>query len=286
MDLYSIKVIKELLKTHKTTLKKHLGQNFLLEKKIALKMITAAELSSKDIVYEIGPGLGTLTKELAQNANKVIAIEKDPSMINILKETVKDLKNIQIVQGDILKVNLAELSFPRLGSVKDNKEGYKVVANLPYYLTSPAIRMFLEAQNKPELIVFMVQKEIAQRICAKPPNMSMLAVSVQFYAKAEIISIISKGSFWPRPKVDSAIIQIVPTKELPFLDSDLFFRIVKSGFKQPRKQLGNNLSVGLKLTKDKIEIWLDKNNLKATQRAETLSIENWVALARSFPKTT
>ena len=272
MNLYSIKVIKELLKAHETTLQKHLGQNFLLEKKIASKMLVAAELSDKDTVYEIGPGLGTLTKELAQNASKVIAIEKDSAMVKILKETTKDLLNIQIIQADVLKAALPQ-------------DRYKVVANLPYYLTSPAIRMFLEAQNKPELMVFMVQKEIAQRICAKPPNMSILAVSVQFYAKVKIVSIVSKSSFWPRPKVDSAIIQIVPKKNLSSLDSDLFFRIVKIGFKQPRKQLGNNLSAGLNLTKEDTETWLNKNNLQPILRAQTLSIEDWVAITKSFPKT-
>ena len=271
MNLYSIKTIKELLKVHEITLKKHLGQNFLLEKKISLKMLIAAQLSSKDTVLEIGPGLGTLTRELAQSVSKVIAVEKDPAMVKILKETTKDLMNVEIIQADILKIDLP-------------KYKYKAVANLPYYLTSPLVRMFLETQNKPELMVFMVQKEIAQRICAKPSGMSVLAVSVQFYAKVNIVSAVSKGSFWPRPKVDSAIIQIVPKKELPFLDSNLFFRIVKAGFKQPRKQLGNNLSMGLKLAKDKIEIWLVKNNLKTAHRAETLSIEDWVALAKSFPK--
>ena len=272
MNLYSIKVIKELLKAHETTLQKHLGQNFLLEKKIASKMLVVAELSDKDTVYEIGPGLGTLTKELAQNASKVIAIEKDPAMVKILKETTKNLLNIQIIQADVLKAALPQ-------------DRYKVVANLPYYLTSPAIRMFLEAQNKPELMVFMVQKEIAQRICAKPPNMSILAVSVQFYAKVKIVSIVSKSSFWPRPKVDSAIIQIVPKKNLSSLDSDLFFRIVKIGFKQPRKQLGNNLSAGLNLTKEDTETWLNKNNLQPILRAQTLSIEDWIAITKSFPKT-
>ena len=269
MNLYSIKVIKELLEAHKTTLKKHLGQNFLLEKRIASKMLIAAELSDKDTVYEIGPGLGTLTKELAQNASKIIAIEKDPAMVKILKETTKELLNVEIIQADALKVALPQ-------------DRYKVVANLPYYLTSPAIRMFLEAQNKPEIIVFMVQKEIAQRICAKPSNMSILAVSVQFYAKVKIISIVSKSSFWPRPKVDSAIIQIMPKKELPSLDHDLFFRIVKIGFKQPRKQLGNNLSAGFNFTKDTIETWLGKNSLQPTQRAQTLSVEDWIALTNSF----
>jgi 16S rRNA (adenine1518-N6/adenine1519-N6)-dimethyltransferase len=272
MNLYSIKVIKELLKAHETTLKKHLGQNFLLEKKIAAKMLAAAQLSGKDTVYEIGPGLGTLTKELAQNASKVTAIEKDPAMVKILKETIKDLLNVEIIQADALKVALPQ-------------EKYKVVANLPYYLTSPLIRMFLEARNKPELMVFMVQKEIAQRICAKPSTMSILAVSVQFYAKVKIVSIVSKNSFWPRPKVDSAIIQIVPKKNLSSLDSDLFFRIVKIGFKQPRKQLGNNLSAGFNFTKDTVEAWLGKNNLQSTLRAQTLSVEDWVALTKSFPKT-
>jgi len=283
MDLYSIKTIKELLKVQKTTPKDRLGQNFLLEKRVASKMLVAAELSLKDTVLEIGPGIGTLTQELAKSAKQIAAVEKDPAMVEILKETTKDLKNIQIVQGDILKLNLTELSYPQLNEIKDGK--YKVVANLPYYITSPVVRMFLETENKPGLIVLMVQKEVAQRICAKPPDMSLLAVSVQFYAEVKIVSFVRKGAFWPRPKVDSAIIKIVPNKERPEISPARFFHVVKAGFKQARKQLGNNFTQGLRLSREETETWLNQTGIQPTQRAETLSLENWVALTKSFPKT-
>ncbi len=237
-------------------------------------MLKATEISQKDIVLEIGPGIGTLTQELAQKAKRVIAVEKDPTMVKILRETTGALPNIEIIQADILKLNLARLSYS------------KVVANLPYYITSPVIRMFLEAKNKPELMVFMVQKEVAQRICAKPPDMNLLAVSVQFYAEPKIVSFVRKGAFWPQPKVDSAIVKIVPKNELPFVDPGLFFRIVKAGFKQPRKQLGNNLAQGLKLSREEIETWLNQGDIQPTQRAETLSLTDWVVLAKSLPKST
>ena len=275
MDLYSIKVIKELLRTHNTASNNLLGQNFLLEKRVAAKMLRAAELSFKDTILEIGPGIGTLTKELAKNAGRIIAVEKDPAMIKILKETIKALSNVKIIQADIL-------SLPRLRLAK---EEYKVVANLPYYITSPVIRMFLESKlPKPKLMVFMVQKEVAQRICVKSPDMNLLAVSVQFYAEPKIVSFVRKGAFWPRPKVDSAILKITPKKELPSVNPALFFRIVKAGFKQPRKQLGNNLMQGLKLKREEVEIWLSQIGIAPTQRAETLSIKDWISLVNSLPK--
>ena len=271
MNLYSIKTLKELLASYGISLKKHLGQNFLLEKRASVKMLAAADILPKDVVYEIGPGIGTLTRELAQSAGKVIATEKDPDMIEILKETTKEFLNVEIIQGDALKRT------PPKGK-------YKVVANLPYYITSPIIRMFLEAENKPEIMVLMVQKEVAQRICSKPPDMNLLASSIQFYSDVKIIASVRKGSFWPRPKVDSAIIQIIPKKKLPATTSALFFSVMKAGFVQPRKQLGSNLSGGLHLTKEKIDTWFYKNNLKPTQRAQTLSIEDWINLTKSLPK--
>jgi len=281
MDLYSIKTIKELLQAHNTVPKNRMGQNFLLERKVAIKMLRAAELSFKDTALEVGAGIGTLTKELAQKAKRVIAVEKDPIMVEILKETTKALPNIKIIQEDIL--NLISLSYPQLNEIKDGK--YKVVANLPYYITSPAIRMFLEADKKPKLMVFMVQKEVAQRICAKPPKMNLLALSVQFYAEAKIISSVRKGAFWPRPKVDSAIVKLIPHRKKPRVSPARFFRVVKAGFKQPRKQLGNNFSQQLKLSRQKMETWLAQVNIAPAQRAETLSLTDWVTLAKSLPKT-
>jgi len=159
-----------------------------------------------------------------------------------------------------------------------------VVANIPYYLTSPLIRKFLEEKNPPQEMVLMLQKEVAQRICSKPPDMNLLAVSVQFYAEPKIISYVSKNCFWPAPKIDSAIIKIIP-KIKKQIKNDLFFKVVKAGFSQPRKQLVNNLSKTLKLTKEQTIALLIKNNIKPNQRAETLSIEDWIKLTNSFLST-
>ncbi len=299
MDLTSKIVIKNLLKKHKTYSSKRLGQNFLIKKLVLKKIIEAAELSPEDIVLEIGPGIGNLTQEIAKRVHpikspprqgvpkgqfnrvkKVIAVEKDKKMVEILKETLKDFKNIEIIHADILKV------LDSIFQIPDSK--YKVVANLPYYITSPVIRMFLESLNPPKLMILMVQKEVAERICASPPKMSLLAVSVQFYGKPEIVSLVSKKSFWPSPKVDSAILRITQIHTDRKTDSHRFFEVVRAGFSHPRKQLVNNLLTldslnGVKLNKEKIKSWLLENRIKFSQRAETLSIKDWMNLTKTFP---
>src|SRR3989338_8347416 len=180
-DLSSPKTVKEILTEYKTVPSKGMGQNFLVNKGALEKIIKSADLKKEDVVLEVGPGIGTLTQELAKSVSKVIAIEKDKKMIEILKETLKEFKNVEIIQGDILKLN----------PIPYTLNPYKVVANIPYYLTSPLIRKFLEAPQPPSEMVLMIQKEVAQRICAKPPEMSLLAVSVQFYADTKIISQVS-----------------------------------------------------------------------------------------------
>jgi len=273
MNLTSKRVVKGLIRKYQAPPSKKLGQNFLIDKGVVKKIIKSANLRKKDNVLEIGPGLGTLTQEIAKKAKKVIAVEKDPKMIGILKETLKNFKNVKIVQEDILKISNSQFLI----------SNYKVVANLPFYLTAPVIRKFLEAKNPPKEMILMVQKEVGQRICAKPPKMSILAVSVQFYAKAEIISWVSKKSSWPQPKVDSAIIKITPKKPTIKLGLvDLFFKVVKAGFSQPRKQLINNLSKKLKMDKEKVKNWLLKNTIEPKQRAETLTIKDWLKLVKSL----
>jgi|SRR3989344_279617 len=277
LDLTSHKNIKEIMTKHGYRPNKILGQNFLINKPTLDKIIKSADLTKDDIVLEVGPGLGTLTRELATNSKRVITIEKDKRITEILRENLKEYNNIETLEGDILKFNDYSLL----------TKNYKLIANIPYYLTSPLIRKFLESENKPEEIILMIQKEVAQRICSKPGDMSLLSVSVQFYAEAKIISYVSKNCFWPAPKIDSAIIKIIPKKERLLVDSDLFFTIVKAGFSHPRKQLVNNLSVlkslnGVKLTKYTISEWLSRNSINQNQRAETLSIENWINLALSF----
>jgi 16S rRNA (adenine1518-N6/adenine1519-N6)-dimethyltransferase len=264
---------REVLKKYGISPKKYLGQNFLVDKEALKEIIKAAELKKNDVVLEIGPGFGILTKELAKRVKKVIAIEKDERLVKILlsRSGLTQIgtrnnaeKNIEIVQGDILKFNPNAY---RLGP-----NAYKVIANLPYYITSPVIRKFLENKNPPKLMVLMVQKEVAQRICAKPPHMSLLSVACQFYSKPKIVRIVKKESFWPAPRVDSAIIKIVPrdsaSKEIFRVNPLLFFKIVKAGFSQPRKQLKNNLPKNI----------LEKAGVDPTRRAETLSVEEWIKI--------
>jgi len=255
--------------------KKRLGQNFLADKNVLEKIIKAGNITSEDIILEIGPGTGILTRELVKKAKKVIAIEKDPAMVEILRERFKEIKNLEIVQKDILKMDPPQ-------------KPYKIIANLPYYITSPLIRKFLEEKRKPTLMVLMVQKEVGQRICAIPPEMSLLAVCIQFYSEPKIISYVSKKAFWPKPKVDSAIIEIKPKSKI--VPCETFFEIVKAGFCHPRKQILNTLSTKLALgtqnevksNKERIRDWLLKNKIDPSQRPETLRVEDWIKLAKTY----
>jgi len=255
-----------------------MGQNFLIDRNVLNKIISASELTPNDVVLEVGPGIGTLTRELAKNAGKIIAVEKDKTMVEILKETLAGFNNVEVLESDIL-------------NFKFQISNYKVIANIPYYLTSPLIRKFLEmtppAGGPPSEIILMIQKEVAQRICATPPDMSILSVSVQFYAEPKIISYVSKNCFWPAPKVDSAIIKIIPktpgiSGKMPGIDRDLFFRVVKAGFSHPRKQLSGNLIESLSLAKEKVNEWLAQNKIDPKQRAETLSVQDWKNLTNSL----
>lgn len=279
MNLLSPNEIKKILSLHQAKPSKGLGQNFLINQKVLEKIIESSNIESSDIILEVGPGLGILTRALAEKCKRVVAIEKDQTMVEILAETTKEFKNVKVFNEDILELDPSNKKY-NLGAQ------YKIVANIPYYLTSPLIRKFLESNHQPKEMVLMLQKEVAQRICAKVPNMSLLAVSVQFYADAKIVSPVPRSCFWPAPKVDSAIIKIVPNKKYN-LSPELFFRVVKAGFSHPRKQLVNNLTTlkdlnGVKLTKDKISDLLLKNNLKPNQRSETLTISDWVNLSKSF----
>ena len=270
-----VKNVKILLKKYGIRPLKSLGQNFLVDERAFDRIIRAAELSNNEIVLEIGPGIGNLTLRLGEKAQKVIAIEKDKKMCEILKKVLENqnVKNIKVIEQDALKLDFSQYT----------QKPYKLIANLPYYITSPVIRKFLELKKPPESMILMVQKEVAQRICAKPPKLSLLAVSVQFYAKPKIISYISKKSFWPRPKVDSAIIKIIPFKVCWSKKyTEKFFEIVKAGFSHPRKQLINNLSKGLTLEKQRIEKWLLENEVQPNQRAETLSVKHWQKLTKTY----
>jgi len=269
MDLTHRQNLQNLLNQRDLRPQKRLGQNFLIDSSLPRVLATAVRAKPEDTVLEIGPGIGAITQALAVCARRVVAVEKDRAMVGILKETLASFKNIEVVQGDILRIPLSELHLPA---------SYLLEGNLPFYLTAPVIRRFLEtSEAKPRTMAFVVQKEVAQRICAKPPQMSILANAVQFYADPKIISLVPKKSFFPQPKVDAALITITPRRESRG-DDKAFFQIVKAGFTHPRKQLLNNLAQGLKKKKEDVAVWLKKNNVSPEQRAETLSVEDWVRL--------
>lgn len=246
------------------------GQNFLINEKIYDDLVKAADLNLEDTVLEIGPGLGFLTAKLAKKVKKVIAVELDDKLAAYLQTGIdaQGLDNVEIINGDILRVNLDS----RLS------ENYKIVANIPYNISSLFLRLFLSAQHKPELLVLMLQKEVAERIVATPPDMSILAVSVQYYGVPEIIRLVKAGNFWPEPKVDSAVISIKVRAEETGLDDKKFFQIVRIGFSAKRKMLKNNLAAGLKSDQKKMENILVEQGLNPKIRAEDLSLADWQKL--------
>ncbi|MDP3954129.1 MAG: 16S rRNA (adenine(1518)-N(6)/adenine(1519)-N(6))-dimethyltransferase RsmA [bacterium] len=263
--------IKNDLKKLGSKPKKSLGQNFLVAESAYKKIISALELRPDETVIEVGPGLGTLTEHLAKSKASVIAVEKDDVLSEFLKNKFSNQKNVTIINSDILSYKLSAIS-------------YKLVGNIPYYLTSHLIRTVLENWPTPNSIVLMLQKEVAQRIVAKPPHMSLLAVSVQYYAEAKIISYVKKESFWPAPKVDSAIVRLAPHTRTDWdrPGTDLFFKVVKAGFSAKRKQLGNNLSASLKISKTEAENKLNSADIDPQRRAETLTVEEWLGLTERF----
>ncbi|MCU0652645.1 MAG: 16S rRNA (adenine(1518)-N(6)/adenine(1519)-N(6))-dimethyltransferase RsmA [Candidatus Pacebacteria bacterium] len=251
--------------------KKRLGQNFLAETGIIDKLVAAANIKPGETVLEIGPGTGNLTEALAKTGNRLIAIEKDPDMLAILREKFAACPNVEMVKDDALVFDETRIAQP-----------YRIAANLPFYIAAPLIRKFLESKNPPQSLTVIVQKEVAQRIVAKPPKMNLLAASVQFYAVPKIVSYISKGCFWPAPKVDCAILHLAPfPKEGERYTSrniNRFFRAMKAGFSQPRKQLAGNLASGLGIGKEAARALLEKNGIAPQRRAETLALEDWIAL--------
>jgi len=261
---------RRLLRQSDLRARKGLGQHFLIDGGVLEAIIAAAELTPDDLVVEVGPGLGILTRELAQKAGGVIAIELDDKLAALLKEMLASFNNVTIINGDVLKIEPKELVGGR---------GYKVVANLPYYITSPVMRHFLEAEAKPEAMVVMVQKEVAEAIAAKPGDMSLLSVSVQFYGEPRIITIVPAESFYPAPKIDSAILKIdIYPEPKADVDEKGFFDTVRAGFAAPRKQLANSLAKGLGREKSAVLPFLQKAKIDPSRRAETLSIGEWVEL--------
>lgn len=269
--------LSALLQRHDLHLKKSLGQNFLADPVHLQRIVAAAELTRADTVIEVGPGAGTLTARLAQAAGQVIAVELDQRLLPLLAETLRPYDNVTIIHGDILQLDPAALAAPFLSSGR----GFKVVANLPYYITSAAIRHLLTAAARPELLALTIQREVAQRIVAQPPEMSLLAISVQFYSRPEIVARIPAGAFYPPPKVDSAILRLRPWPAPPVVvpDDAAFFRVARAGFSQRRKQLRNSLRSGLELPQDAVDALLHAAEVDGQRRAETLTLAEWARLA-------
>lgn len=253
--------------------KKSLGQHWLHDEASLKAMISAGEVNSEDLVLEVGPGLGTLTKKLCSKAYKVIAVELDDTLVSELAGRVK-VDNLEVVHQSILEFDLSSLP-----------KGYKVIANIPYYLTSNLVRKLLESTNQPSNITLLVQKEVAQRIVASPGQMSILSVSVQYYGSAKLKEEVPARLFTPPPKVDSQIIQIIPyAKQLfPDVDTEVFFKIVKAGFSEKRKKLRSSLSGALHLSKDRVDTWLQEAEISPDARAQELRLEDWHRLMLALP---
>ena len=265
----------QLLREHGLRADKGLGQNFLQDPDVLRLIVDAADIQPTDTVLEIGPGLGSLTRYLAQAAREVICVELDHEIIPVLNTVLSDRHNVRVVEGDILQVSLASIL---------NGQDYLVVANVPYYITSAIFRHLLAARPRPRRMVLTIQKEVAERICAVPGDMSLLALSVQVFGRPRITNIIPAEAFYPVPKVDSAVIRvdIEPEPLIPASILDTFFNLAKAGFSQKRKTLRNSLSAGLRLSTEGAGELLEKSGIDPMRRAETLSISEWAALASQY----
>ncbi|MFC1952645.1 16S rRNA (adenine(1518)-N(6)/adenine(1519)-N(6))-dimethyltransferase RsmA [Chloroflexota bacterium] len=262
--------------------RKGLAQHFLVDREVLGLLVSAAQITPGDFVIEVGPGLGTLTTELAKKSGQVVAVELDEKMIAIVERELAPFRNVTIIKKDVLTV--APEVLLREAGIEKPSRGYKVVANLPYYITSPVLRHFLEAKDKPQSMVVMVQKEVAEEITAKPGKMSLLSVGVQFYGEPEIVSYVPSGSFYPAPEVDSAILRIIPYSRQVVEENETegFFSLVRAGFGTARKQLGNSLALGLELPKEEALSLLAGAQIIPKRRAETLTLEEWARLWRVY----
>jgi len=262
-----------LLKQYGLKADKRLGQNFLQDDSALEKIASAAEIQPEDFVLEIGPGLGSLTRHLAVAARQVTAVELDPDLLPPLRAVLSPYPNVRIIHADILDLAITDLV---------DAPGYLVAANIPYNITSAIIRHLLESETKPRRIVLTIQKEVAERICAAPGDLSLLALSVQVYGRPGIQARIPAGAFHPIPNVDSAVLRI-DIHDQPLIPPELlerFFQLIKAGFLQKRKTLRNSLSAGLHITPQAAESLLRSANIDPMRRAETLSIEEWKRVCR------
>lgn len=294
MDFFDPDQLQNYFRSRGFKPKDYFGQNFLIDKDVLEKIVDSAELKNSDTVLEVGPGLGVLTRELVKKAGRVVAVEKDNRLFEILRKTFGNVAEVfrppqdgnlkvsatprarvEIINEDILKFHLAENI---IGS-------YKVVANIPYYLTSKLLQNFLECENPPTHMILMIQKEVGERIVALPGKLSLLGISVQIYSDPEIIYHVSKHSFWPVPKVDSVILKITTKNKFPEIkDKKLFFRILKAAFAGKRKQIHNTLANGLKLPKEDVLSLLSQSKIDPAIRPQDIDIPHWIMLYKEFSK--
>lgn len=271
---------RQLLDRYGIAPKQSLGQNFLSDEGLLGRIAAAADLSPGDAVLEIGPGLGALTRQLAQTAGRVVAVELDDRLLPVLRYELEPFSNVEIIHGDILTFDIAaHFDSP-----------FVVVANVPYYITGAILRRLLESRPRPRRIVMTVQREVADRLAAEPPRMSLLAVSVQYFGSVRLVGAVKAGAFWPRPEVDSAYIRIdVDERHLSGGareqggkgDEEAFFRVVRAGFSEKRKQLKNNLR-RLGLSDEAIAAALEAAGIDGKRRAETLSVAEWQTLTATL----
>jgi len=279
MDLTDLNVIKNFCKKYGIRPSREFGQNFLIDREVLETMVQAADLEKNDVVLEIGPGFGTLTTELAGRVGRVVAVEADRAVGEAAREILSDFKNVEIAEGSILKLPITNYQLLNYN--------YKLVANLPYQITSAVFRKFLSEEPRPSEITVMVQKEVAERICAEPGEMSLLSLSVQFYGQPEIVAIVPRRAFWPEPEVDSAILKIYDIKDIyeknkKEIDPEKFFRLAKMGFSARRKQLQNNLAGGLRLKNKEVQDILVKFGFDPKTRAQDLTLGDWIKLANGL----
>lgn len=283
MQLASKKSVQFLCKKYGLRPSRSSGQNFLVCQDVVEDSVRAGTIKAHDVIVEVGAGFGTLTAALAAQAGTLYSVEMDKRLFRALQQLEQTYKNLKTIQGDFFQ------QWPQLKE-KLSDIGYKVVANVPYNITSKLIRHFLEQHPRPREMVLLVQREVAERIVATIGAMSLLAVSVQFYSVPKIVRQVSKDCFFPAPRVDSALIHISNIgidangyqKQLKKISNDQFFSIVKIGFSAKRKQLHNNLTAGLRLSDQAVKTLLTRAQIKPTVRAQELSIQNWIDLASAI----
>ena len=273
-DLTDIGSLKRLLARHGLRPNKSFGQHFLISRKALDAVIETARLEPGDNVLEVGGGTGVLTVELAGRAARVVAVEIDRNILPVLRETTARFPNVEIIPRDLLDVHPEQVF---------GDQPYKLVANLPYYITALTLRHFLEARNRPREMVVMVQREVAQRMTAAPGDMSLLALSVQFYAEPRIVARVPPTAFFPPPQVESAVVRLELRPEPPLSGAarERFFELAHAGFAEKRKQIHNSLARNLRVPQEAVARWLAEAGIDPMRRAETLSLENWLRLTRA-----